>query len=366
MTDRSEVIYRPSTVTPPGATLADLLEERGIKQNELAVRLGVTAKFVNELILGKVSITPKTALLLERALSVPADFWLTRDAHYQASLVRAQSIEELEAQCDWLNELPLREMEKWGWISRGSTVAERVAQCFRFFAVATVDAWRAQYVHRVSGSAAWRMSSHGSQAEGAVSAWLRQGEIAALQLQCKPFDKSCLLSALERARELTLEADPQKFIPLLQRTFGDCGVAIVFVRAPKGCPASGAVRWMAPDRALIQLSLRYKTNDHLWFTLFHECAHLMLHAKKILFLEVKDMNDKDEDEANEFAGNWLIPQEKFSDFKSGAISRTAIVRFAEKLGIAPGIVVGRLQKEELIHWSQHNDLKIRYEWSDEV
>jgi addiction module HigA family antidote len=364
MTDQSDPTYRPPAVTPPGSTLADVLEERGIKQNELAVRLGVTAKFINELILGKVSITPKTALLLERALSVPADFWLARDAHYQASLIRAQSVGDLEAQRDWLHELPLKEMETWGWVSRGSTAAARVAECFRFFAVASVDAWRDQYAKRVAGSAAWRMSSQGTQAEGAVSAWLRQGEIEAARCRYKPYDKNRLLAALPRVRELTLEADPEKFIPLLQQVFGDCGVVVAFIRAPKGCPASGAVRWLAPEKALIQLSLRYRTNDHLWFTLFHECAHLLLHAKKMLFLEVKDMNDKDEDEANKFAANWLVPQEKFDEFCEGAISRLSIIRFAEEIGIAAGIVVGRLQKEERISWAHHNDLKIRYAWNE--
>jgi HTH-type transcriptional regulator / antitoxin HigA len=33
------------------------------------------------------------------------------------------------------------------------------------------------------------------------------------------------------------------------------------------------------------LSFRYKTNDHFWFSLFHELAHLLLHGKKSLFLE---------------------------------------------------------------------------------
>lgn len=364
MTEQSLSTYRPSSVTPPGSTLADMLEELGIRQNELAVRLDVTPKFINELIGGKVPITPKTALLLERALNVPADFWLARDAHYQAFLVRSRSTDDLEAQRDWLNELPVKEMVKFGWIGKAASAADQVAECLRFFAVASVNAWRSQYVRRVSESAAWRISDQFAQAEGAVSAWLRQGEIEAVQRSCKPFNRERLLAELDRARELTLEPDPQKFIPSLEQKFAECGVVVTFVRAPKGCPASGAVRWIAPDKALIQLSLRYRTNDHLWFTFFHECAHLLLHAKKILFLEGTGMSDKDEEEANAFARQALIPEEKFLEFRSGPLSKAAIQRFSKQIGIAPGIVVGRLQKEELVPWSHFNDLKIRYAWKE--
>src|SRR5450631_4544904 len=110
MTETQTNQYRPSTVTPPGATLADLIEERGIKQAELATRMGVTPKFINELVAGKAAITPATALAMERALDVPADFWLSREARYQESIARAHSHTEMAAQTDWLDELPLKDM----------------------------------------------------------------------------------------------------------------------------------------------------------------------------------------------------------------------------------------------------------------
>lgn len=83
MTETNRNQYRPSTVTPPGATLADLLEEKELTQAELALRMSVTPKFVSEIASGKAPISPRAALLLERALDVPADFWLSREAHYR-------------------------------------------------------------------------------------------------------------------------------------------------------------------------------------------------------------------------------------------------------------------------------------------
>lgn len=357
--------YRPETVTPPGATLADLLEERGIRQNELAVRMGVTPKFINELIAGKITISPQMALALERTLGLPADFWLARDAHYQAFKVREAAQADLEGQVAWLHELPLGEMISFGWIRKVNSPASQVAECLRYFGVASATAWREQYVTRVQGATAWRISTQVRHAEGAIAAWLRQGEILASQLQCEKFDRDRMIAAVDEARKLTLQAEPEKFIPSLQQLFASCGVAILFVPAPKGCPASGAVRWLTPEKAVIQLSLRYKTNDHLWFTFFHECAHLLFHGKKMLFLEgAKNMTGSDEDEANVFAMNRLIPQAQFDPFKLLPPSHSGIVLFAKRIGIAPGIVVGRMQKEGLIAWSKFNDLKVRYQWKD--
>lgn len=368
MTEKGINAYQPASVSPPGATLADLLDERGIRQNELAVRMDLTPKFINELISGKVAISPHVALLLERTLDVPADFWLTRDALYQAYRARLTADAELDSQSDWLKELPLKEMIEFGWVRRCESLRAQIIECLKFFGVASPTAWREQYVKRVHGAAAWRISAQIKHAEGSIASWLRQGEIEALRIECKPFDRESLINELEQARAVTLEPDPEKFIPRLQSMFANCGVAVVFVRAAKGCPASGAVRWVAPDKAVVQLSLRYKTNDHLWFTFFHECAHLLLHGKKMLFLEgAKNLTGIDEDEANAFAAQRLIPQTAFTQFRALKPSRERILTFASQIGIAPGIVVGRMQKESLIAWSEFNDLKIRYAWrnSDE-
>lgn len=365
MTEKTVNSYQPVSVSPPGATLADLLEERGIRQNELAVRMELTPKFINELIAGKVAISPHVALSLERTLDVAADFWLARDAVYQAYRARLAAEAELDSQSDWLKELPLKEMIEFGWVRKREALRAQVIECLKFFGVASSTAWREQYVKRVHGTAAWRISAQLKHAEGAIASWLRQGELDALNIECKPFDRERLIQALEQARAVTLEPGPEKFIPRLQSMFADCGVAVVFVRAPKGCPASGAVRWVAPEKAVVQLSLRYKTNDHLWFTFFHECAHLLLHGKKMLFLEgAKNLTGTDEDEANTFAAQRLIPQAAFAQFRTLKPSRESIVTFAKEIGIAPGIVVGRMQKESLVAWSEFNDLKVRYAWRE--
>jgi HTH-type transcriptional regulator/antitoxin HigA len=365
MTETQTNQYRPSTVTPPGATLADLIEERDIKQAELATRMGVTPKFINELVAGKASITPTTALALERALDVPAYFWLARDARYQEYKARTEADSELEADFGWIKELPFGDMCRFRWVTEQKSRAATVAEVLRFFGVSSVGAWREQYVEQIVATAAYRMSPKDTAHAGAVATWLRVGELHAARSQCEPFNRQLFLEALNESRQLTLIADPGQFIPRLESLFAKCGVVVVFVRAPKGCPVSGAVRWISPHKALVQLSLRYKTNDTLWFTFFHECGHIALHGKKMLFLEEDKITNAEEQEADRFAADRLISPSDWADFEPFEFTEPVINAFASKAGIAPGIVLGRLQKEERVPWkSRLNHLKVRYTWKD--
>jgi HTH-type transcriptional regulator / antitoxin HigA len=364
MTETQPNRYNPTTVSPPGATLADMLEERAIPQAELAMRMDVTPKFVNELVAGKVSLTPNTALALERALDVPADFWLARDARYQEARARIESKNELEAAVGWLDELPLRDMLSFEWIREQSNKADYVGEGLRFFGVATVEAWREKYIRQTVEAAAYRASEKVPAQVGAVAAWLRAGELEAARITCKPFDRHVFLQSLEESRQFTLVTDPSTFIPKLTDLFASCGMAIVFVRAPRGCPVSGAVRWLSPVKALVQLSLRYKTNDHLWFTFFHECGHIALHGKKMLFLEDGKIANAEETEANKFAADRLIPAALWSGFNPESVTAATIRTFAKEVGIAPSIVLGRLQKEGRVPWNRLNGLKVRYLWQD--
>lgn len=357
--------YRPSLVSPPGATLGELLEERGIRQSELATRMAVTPKFVNELVAGKASITPTTALALEKALDVPAGFWLARDARYQESLARKASNVEMAANVSWLDELPLKDLRKFKWIQEQESKAAYVEACLRFFGVVSVDAWRRQYVTQTNASAAYRASEKIQKNPGSVAAWLRAGELLASRIDCRPFNREAFLETVRDVRKLTLVEDPSEFVPALRDSFARCGVAVVVVRAPKGCPISGAVRWLSPQKALVQLSMRYLRNDTFWFTFFHECGHIALHGKKMLFLENDEMTGAEEDEANHFAADQLIPPGEWMQFLPYMVTELVIREFAERLGIAPAIVLGRMQKERGVPWSRFTHLKVSYVWNED-
>jgi len=126
-------------------------------------------------------------------------------------------------------------------------------------------------------------------------------------------------------------------------------------------------KFITPNKALLLLSFRYKSDDQFWFTFYHEAGHLLLHGKKQLFVEMinEPLINQDEADANVFAQEMLIPFELQQELK--AIKRKyrrTIVDFAMKAGISPGIVVGQMQHHGYIPFSYLNKFKRRYNWDD--
>lgn len=345
--------YRPDYVSPPGDTLAELLEEREMSQAELADRTGRPKKTINEIIQGKTAITPETALQLERVLGVPASFWLKREQQYREFLARQDDTEHLGQQVGWLNSVPWREMAKRGWIEQCDDTVDQLRAVLRFFGIASPNQWEAV-------AAAFRQSQAFAANEMAVAAWLREGERLAQAIDCAPFDADRFRHALQEARALSRENPEQGFVRL-PAICAPAGVAVVIVPELPQTRLCGAARWLTPTKALIQLSLRYKRDDQFWFSFFHEAGHILLHGKREAHLDEEDRERTEkEEQANRFAANLLIPPDALGVFlgqRRGPISQVQVEQFAAKLGIAPGIVVGRLQREKLLPPSHLNGLK---------
>lgn len=356
--------FRPDWVSPPGDTIGDALDELGMSQAEFAERTGFSRKHVNQLIKGKVAITADAAVKLEAVLGEPAQFWLTREVQYREALAWRDRLAEAAKDKDFLKVVPVRDMIAMGWVRKFTDKGRQVLEVLRFFGVASVDAWEAQYRQRFAP--AFRKSPAFGAKWGPVAAWLRMTEIEAGRLDVREFDQTKLRASVNELRLLTLEPDPDVFVPELQRICGEAGVAVVFVPTPKGCPASGATWWRS-GKPVLALTLRHKSNDHLWFSFFHEIGHILKHGRKDVFIEGKDIDGLDPDkeaEADEFAAQTLIPDSRaLARLKAAPVISSALVEgFAESMGIAPGIVVGRLQHEGALPYNHLNGLKVKYEW----
>jgi len=210
-----------------------------------------------------------------------------------------------------------------------------------------------------------RTSPTFSSKPGALHAWLRKGELEAAKMTCAPWNAAALRVALVKIRTLTRVRDPAVFLPRLTQICAACGVAVVVTRTPNGCRASGAAKFLSGGKGLILLSFRYLSDDHFWFTFFHEVAHLLLHPQCGLFLEGNQRGEsKEEEEANEFSARILIPGRYENEMKSLASTAFAIARFAKRIGVSPGIVVGQLQHLEIVPRQRMNNLKVRFQWTD--
>ncbi|MBK9335096.1 MAG: ImmA/IrrE family metallo-endopeptidase [Lewinellaceae bacterium] len=159
---------------------------------------------------------------------------------------------------------------------------------------------------------------------------------------------------------------PADFQEQLQSLCSEAGVAVVFTQCLPKTNVSGVARWINNGQTpLIQLSGRYKSNDHFWFTFFHEAGHILKHGKKDFFIEgISEihLDETKEREANEFAANYLIPARDFRRFvEQGDFSEAAILQFADAVETHPAVIAGRLSHEELIHFKVAAAFKIRVE-----
>lgn len=364
MDNRVVNAYKPDYVVSPGEVLEFELDMRGMKQQELAKRTGLTPKHIGALVNSKSSITPETAIKLERAIGMPAQYWMNLETQYQEVLARAAEEKKLTRDLDWLRRIPVAAMIQKGWIEKCKDPKEQLVHVLQFFGIASVEQWDDMWPNL---AVAYRQHGQHQISPEALSAWLRQGEIEARGISCAPFDRSNFRHALDEIKKLTT-SHPHVFIPKMKELSALAGVAVVFVPSLPKTAVSGATRWVATNKAIIQLSLRYKTDDHLWFTFFHEAGHILLHGKKELFLEgMNGLDSEKENEANEFSENELIPRKVLNVFvQDNRLTKENIKRFAQEIKIAPGIIVGQLQHKELLLQSHCNELKQKFEWVSEV
>jgi Zn-dependent peptidase ImmA (M78 family) len=146
------------------------------------------------------------------------------------------------------------------------------------------------------------------------------------------------------------------------------GVIVLRIPEVEGARVSGAARWLRGRQPLIQISLRYRSDDQLWHTFFHEAGHLILGPQRRDVVEDDvevggtDVADHTERAVDAFARDLLIPADAYGKFVGAADFRDAAVRaFADSLGIAPGIVVGRLQHDDHVARRALNQLKVFYD-----
>ena len=92
--------YQPDYAVMPGEVLSAELELRSMTQQELAKRTGLTPKHIISILKAKSTITPETAIKLERALGMPADYWLNLESHYQEVLARLNEETQLNQDLD--------------------------------------------------------------------------------------------------------------------------------------------------------------------------------------------------------------------------------------------------------------------------
>lgn len=345
-------------VIAPGETISELLEVNCMTQLDLANKTGINKKTINEIIKGKAPITTATALKLEYVFNIPASFWNNLESSYRESLERRKDIESIKEDEKYLINIPYSEMAKrnWDWIEKTRDSYEKVINLRKFFSVASLG-----FDTELKKKLAFRKSKNENFSFESLYCWLRYGEIQSNKEEYPKFDIEKLKEKVKKIRELAKQPFLEE-IEKIKTLLKECGVALIYEKHLPNTYVNGVSYKITSDKAIIMISDRGKKDDILWFTLFHEIAHLIKHSKKEVFVDLEDTESTYiEIEADEYARNILIPDNIYNDFINNhiIIDEDSIKDFSVKNNISTGIVVGRLQKDGKIKWNQFNNLITR-------
>lgn len=343
---------RSYIATPPGVTVKEQLNDRGMSQKEFAARMDMSEKHISKLINGDVQLTPETAVRLEMVLGIPAKFWNHLEATYREKIIKAEAENAMDADVEMAKQFPYSEMAKFGWVPETREAKEKVVNLRKYFEVVELSLLGSEQITRI----ACRRLAITEKSDLALMAWAQEAKIQARDIQTAPINIKRLISAMSEIRKMTV-LKPNEFCPKIKECLANCGVALVFLPHLKGSFLQGA-SFLDGNKIVVGLTARGKDADKFWFSLFHELAHIALgHVGQL-----NGTSEDDERTANKWSGDMLIASKDFETFRRNRdYSERNVLRFAKAQGIAPGIVVGRMQLEGMIQYSMLNHLKEKYE-----
>lgn len=334
----------PAEVFPPGEFLREELEARSWSQQELADILDRPPRLISELIAGKRAITPETAKGLADAFDTSPDYWMNLESQFQLSKVTVPN-DNVARKARLYSMFPVREMLRRGWV-RASENVEVLEQRFcEFFSMQNMDA-----VPQLNHNA--RKTDVNAAATPLQLAWLFRVRGMAAQQVVPAYSKAKLQAALEKLKALILSPEEVRHAP---RILAEAGVRLVFVEPLAGSRIDGACFWLDEDKPVIGMTLRYDRIDNFWFVLRHEIEHVLREDGKATNEAVidSDVGDAAEDlpecerRANAAGAEFCVPSSELENFIARVqpyFSEEKVLRFAQRINVHPGLVVGQLQR----------------------
>lgn len=344
---RARYKYEPDYAIHPGETLREKLEELRMTPKEFAVRTGKPVKTISEILNGKSSITFEMAVLFEKVLKIPANFWIKKQANYNEFVAREKHKKEIEQAVDWAKLFPYPEMAKMGLVKQTRKIEEKAEELLHYFNVSKPSAWENIYLNQQT-PVFFRISLKHAKNPYALSALLRMGEIKANSMDAPDFNKAVLKSILPDLK-IIMANKPNNYLQQIQEKCLLAGVKVIYTHNLPKTVIHGTVRWLN-NKPVLQMTDRLKRYDIFWFSLFHEIGHILLHGnKKNIFLEEinnAEIKDRKEQEADEFATQLLLNDNEYEEIintiKNGTDIMDVIPYYANKFGTHKDIIIGRI------------------------
>lgn len=335
----------PAEVFPPGEFLRDELEARDWSQQELADILDRPPRLISELIAGKRAVTPETAKGLADAFGTSPDYWMNLESQYQLSKVKVPN-DNVARKARLYDKFPVREMLRRGWVRASENVDVLEQRFCAFFAVGSLAEEPSLYHHA-------KKTHANAEVKPLQLAWLFRVRAMASQQMVPAYSKAKLLAALDKLKALILSPEEVRQVP---RILAEAGVRLVFVEPIAGSKMDGACFWLDSDKPVIGMALRFDRIDNFWFVLRHEIEHVLREDGKadnqaVIDIDVGDVKavlPKCERLANEAGANFCVPSDELENFIARVqpyFSEDKVLRFAQRINVHPGLVVGQLQQK---------------------
>jgi HTH-type transcriptional regulator/antitoxin HigA len=332
LVDTYERQHFPIDLPDPVEAILFRMEQQGLTRKDLLPYIGSQSK-VSEVLNKKRPLSLAMIRALHSGLGIPAEVLLQEPGA------------SLEAPQYRLQDYPFTEMYQRGYF-RGfnGTLAEAKAQAEELLAALF------RPFQRNAPRPVYCRNSEGEMDHQALAAWQARALALADEQELPPFDPAELTQErlVEVIRLSKFNSGPALAAELLQKY----GIVLVILPHLPRTYLDGACFLSPSGRPIIGLTLRHDRLDHFWFTMAHELAHVLLHLKdeNLVFFDETEHGaqhscNPQEVEANALATELLISGETWQREKASLTSKARINALADRLGIHPAIIAGRLRWE---------------------
>ena len=354
----------------PGKTIDALLRANSMTRKELAARTTVSEKHISTLISGERNITHSFARKLGYVFDgYDAKRWMQLQNEYDSAELdkkERNSITDDEfGVMKHLDEVISYFVRK-GLLDLTESKADRVIRLRSLLKISDLT-----LMPDVSYNAAYRaqLTSNAMVDPYVLFAWQSICEMETRDIPAgADLDVSQLKEKLLTIRSLMF-GSINDGVQKLQGIMSGCGIRFKVVRNFRGAPVQGFIKSISNDATkkrelILCLTLRGARADTFWFTLFHEIAHVINGDYKAKFVDFASESSEAEAKADSFARDFLIPPKEYLAFirEHRIPGWTDIEKFARKIEVQPFIVLGRLQKDQILDWSDYAGCVSKYKW----
>jgi len=340
----------------PGLTLKELLTERNMQQKELAARIGMKEQTISGIINGYDPITNETAVKLEIIFGIPAAFWNALQSNYNEQKLKLEMIESItDEEINLIDNKLYNLVVSMGYLPKMQNKRDRVIQFRNLLNIPSL--FNSKQTLEACGL--FRKNDTLKCDYLALAVWLKMCELETSQTEVGELDIERIKENLSWIKSLSKQK-PEEFVPLITNFFAECGVVLKVIKHLPNVPVQGYIE-QKEDKVVMCLTIRQSYADIFWFSLFHELGHLLKGNIKKRHLDFN--NDIEEKNADNFASNTLISPVSIKELIKNGISESSIYECANKNNVDVGIVVGRLQHEKIIDYSEFYRLRKRYKWA---